>query len=78
MDNLSLFYRWIDTIEQAQYTDVHNSTSTGDASFNWRMVFNFQYHPAEKKVSLTSFLLVKNFIIVLSIEINKERCQTVI
>ncbi|CAH1647468.1 unnamed protein product [Spodoptera littoralis] len=41
---------WIDTIEQAQYTDVHYSSSSGEGSFNWRMIFHFQYHHAEKKL----------------------------
>uniref|UniRef100_A0A2A4JU35 C2 domain-containing protein n=1 Tax=Heliothis virescens TaxID=7102 RepID=A0A2A4JU35_HELVI len=41
---------WIDTIEQAQYTDVHYSSSAGEGSFNWRMIFHFQYHQAEKKL----------------------------
>ncbi|XP_035437997.2 otoferlin isoform X3 [Spodoptera frugiperda] len=41
---------WIDTIEQAQYTDVHYSSSSGEGSFNWRMIFHFQFHHAEKKL----------------------------
>ncbi|CAH0703240.1 unnamed protein product [Spodoptera exigua] len=41
---------WIDTIEQAQYTDVHYSSSSGEGSFNWRMIFHFHYHHAEKKL----------------------------
>ncbi|CAH0577888.1 unnamed protein product [Chrysodeixis includens] len=41
---------WVDTVEQAQYTDVHYSSLSGEGSFNWRMIFHFQYHHAEKKL----------------------------
>ncbi|CAB3226218.1 unnamed protein product [Arctia plantaginis] len=41
---------WVDTIEQAQYTDVHYGTIESECSFNWRMIFRFLYHHAEKKM----------------------------
>ncbi|XP_026747253.1 otoferlin-like isoform X2 [Trichoplusia ni] len=41
---------WVDTVDQAQYTDVHYSSLAGEGCFNWRMIFHFQYHHAEKKL----------------------------
>ncbi|XP_030019882.1 otoferlin isoform X2 [Manduca sexta] len=34
---------WIGNVEQVQYTDVHYRSEFGEAAFNWRMIFNFQY-----------------------------------
>ncbi|KAJ8737899.1 hypothetical protein PYW08_000494 [Mythimna loreyi] len=41
---------WIDAVEQAQYTDVHYNSASGEGRFNWRMIFHFQFHQAEKKL----------------------------
>ncbi|KAJ0183968.1 hypothetical protein K1T71_000391 [Dendrolimus kikuchii] len=41
---------WIGSIDDAQYTDVHYRTEMGNSSFNWRMIFQFQYKPTERKL----------------------------
>lgn len=50
------YFRWIDTIEQAQYTDVHYGAIGNECCFNWRMIFRFLYHHAEKKVNSNCIL----------------------
>ncbi|XP_068012253.1 LOW QUALITY PROTEIN: fer-1-like protein 5 [Melanerpes formicivorus] len=40
---------WLDGLEeQRQRTDIHYRSLRGDAAFNWRLVFSFQYLPAEQ------------------------------
>lgn len=36
--------------DQAQYTDVHYRSLTGEGNFNWRFVFRFDYLRSEKKI----------------------------
>jgi len=38
--------------KEAQETDVHYRSLTGEGNFNWRMVYNFDYLPAEQKIVL--------------------------
>ncbi|XP_074035126.1 ferlin family C2 domain-containing myoferlin misfire isoform X2 [Leptinotarsa decemlineata] len=41
---------WLNDMMEAQYTDVHYRSLTGEGNFNWRFVFPFQYLPAENKL----------------------------
>ena len=42
---------WIEGMKNnAQQTDVHGSSLTGEGNFNWRFIFPFKYHKAEDKV----------------------------
>ncbi|XP_066910478.1 otoferlin-like [Clytia hemisphaerica] len=42
---------WLEGLKhQAQQTDVHGSSLTGEGNFNWRFIFPFKYHKAEDKV----------------------------
>ncbi|XP_049885411.1 otoferlin-like [Pectinophora gossypiella] len=41
---------WIGSIERAQQTDIHHNSLSGEGNFNWRMVFNFLYHHAKRKL----------------------------
>lgn len=42
---------WLgDKIENAQKTDVHRRSSTGEGNFNFRFVYDFEYLTGEKKV----------------------------
>ncbi|KAI5630708.1 c2 domain-containing protein [Phthorimaea operculella] len=36
--------------ENAQQTDIHYNSISGEGNFNWRMVFSFQYNHAERKM----------------------------
>uniref|UniRef100_A0A182JZK0 C2 domain-containing protein n=1 Tax=Anopheles christyi TaxID=43041 RepID=A0A182JZK0_9DIPT len=38
---------WLQEFTEAQYTDVHYRSLTGEGNFNWRMVFSFRYSPAD-------------------------------
>ncbi|XP_041771209.1 myoferlin isoform X2 [Anopheles merus] len=38
---------WLQEFTEAQYTDVHYRSLTGEGNFNWRMVFPFRYSPAD-------------------------------
>lgn len=55
-----LFFRWVRGEDETQKTDVHYRSMDGEGNFNWRMVFPFEYLPAEnivvvrKKVKLES------------------------
>ncbi|XP_069364926.1 otoferlin-like [Maniola hyperantus] len=42
----------IGSADEAQRTDVHYQCVTGESNFNWRMIFNFQYQPAVRKLVL--------------------------
>uniref|UniRef100_A0A182PZI8 C2 domain-containing protein n=1 Tax=Anopheles farauti TaxID=69004 RepID=A0A182PZI8_9DIPT len=39
---------WLQEFTEAQYTDVHYRSLTGEGNFNWRMVFPFRYSPADE------------------------------
>ncbi len=39
-----------DKINEAQKTDIHHRSLDGEGNFNWRMIFEFDYLPAEKKI----------------------------
>ncbi|CAD5119914.1 DgyrCDS8495 [Dimorphilus gyrociliatus] len=41
---------WIKDIDDKQSTDVHYRSLDGEGNFNWRMVFPFDYMPAEELV----------------------------
>ncbi|CAH1179264.1 unnamed protein product [Phaedon cochleariae] len=43
---------WLIDSSEAQYTDVHYRSLTGEGNFNWRFVFPFEYLPTENKVIL--------------------------
>uniref|UniRef100_A0A182LWC6 C2 domain-containing protein n=1 Tax=Anopheles culicifacies TaxID=139723 RepID=A0A182LWC6_9DIPT len=38
---------WLQEFTEAQYTDVHYRSLTGEGNFNWRMIFPFRYSPAD-------------------------------
>ena len=40
-------FRWIRGEDETQKTDVHYRSLDGEGNFNWRMVFPFEYLPAE-------------------------------
>jgi hypothetical protein len=44
--------RWLASQDEAQYTDVHYRSLTGEANFNWRFLFNFDYLSTENKLVL--------------------------
>ncbi|RVE52196.1 hypothetical protein evm_003115 [Chilo suppressalis] len=41
---------WIGSTSQAQDTDIHCRCTNGEGSFNWRMIFDFQYQHVERKI----------------------------
>jgi hypothetical protein len=47
-----MVFRWLKGPEDAQSTDVHYRSLTGEGNFNWRFVFPFEYLAAEEKVSM--------------------------
>ena len=48
-----LFCRWLKGPDDAQQTDVHYRSLTGEGNFNWRFMFPFQYLAAEEKVVIS-------------------------
>ncbi|XP_053673937.1 myoferlin [Anopheles nili] len=38
---------WLQEYTEAQHTDVHYRSLTGEGNFNWRMIFPFRYSPAD-------------------------------
>lgn len=46
-----MYYRWLDNVQDAQNTDVHYRSFTGEGQFNWRFVFPLLYAEAEDMVS---------------------------
>jgi hypothetical protein len=48
----AMVFRWLKGPEDAQSTDVHYRSLTGEGNFNWRFVFPFEYLAAEEKVSM--------------------------
>ena len=45
--------RWLKGPDDAQSTDVHYRSLTGEGNFNWRFLFPFQYLAAEEKVVIS-------------------------
>lgn len=43
-------YRWLTDVEDAQYTDTHYRSMTGEGNFNWRMIFPLLYSDSEDVV----------------------------
>ena len=50
---ISIFSRWLTGPDDAQATDVHYRSLTGEGNFNWRFVFPFEYLAAEEKIVLS-------------------------
>ena len=46
-------YSWLTGPEDAQATDVHYRSLTGEGNFNWRFVFPFDYLAAEEKIVIS-------------------------
>ena len=45
---------WIEGLKgNAQQTDIHTSSLTGEGNFNWRFIFPFKFHRAEEKIVIT-------------------------
>ena len=47
------FSRWLQDPLEAQATDIHYRSLTGEGNFNWRYVFPFDYLAAEEKVVIS-------------------------
>ena len=41
------YCRWIRGEDETQKTDVHYRSMDGEGNFNWRLIFPFEYLPAE-------------------------------
>lgn len=50
-----MFSRWLDNVEDAQYTDVHYRSLTGEGNFNWRLIFPLLYSNVEDMVTKYSY-----------------------
>ena len=48
-----LIFRWLQDPLEAQATDIHYRSLTGEGNFNWRYVFPFDYLAAEEKVVIS-------------------------
>ena len=48
--------------KEAQETDVHYRSLTGEGNFNWRMVYNFDYIPQEQRIVLKKKVKFLNII----------------
>ncbi|RWS06883.1 otoferlin-like isoform X3, partial [Dinothrombium tinctorium] len=44
---------WLKGPEDAQCTDIHYRSLTGEGNFNWRFIFPFDYLPAEEKIVIS-------------------------
>lgn len=42
--------RWVTDSSEAQYTDVHYKSLTGEGNFNWRFVFPLEFLTTENKL----------------------------
>ena len=49
----TFFFRWLTGPDDAQATDVHYMSLTGEGNFNWRFVFPFEYLAAEEKIVIS-------------------------
>lgn len=43
---------WLKGQEDAQSTDIHYRSLTGEGNFNWRFIFPFEYFAAEERIVL--------------------------
>ena len=50
---LNYFSSWLTGPDDAQATDVHYRSLTGEGNFNWRFVFPFEYLAAEEKIVIS-------------------------
>ncbi|VDL89995.1 unnamed protein product [Schistocephalus solidus] len=41
---------WLQGVEEREKTDVHYRSLNGEGNFNWRLIFPFQYIPAENEL----------------------------
>ncbi|RZC37045.1 otoferlin [Asbolus verrucosus] len=46
------FSSWLTVPENSQYTDVHYRSLSGEANFNWRFIFPFEYLSTENRIVL--------------------------
>lgn len=46
-------FRWLKGPDDAQSTDVHYRSLTGEGNFNWRFIFPFEYLAAEEKIVMS-------------------------
>ena len=46
-------HRWLQDPVEAQQTDIHYRSLTGEGNFNWRFIFPFDYLAAEEKVVIS-------------------------
>ena len=46
-------FSWLKGPDDAQQTDVHYRSLTGEGNFNWRFLFPFEYLAAEEKVVIS-------------------------
>ncbi len=49
----NLIFSWLKGPDDAQQTDVHYRSLTGEGNFNWRFIFPFEYLAAEEKVVIS-------------------------
>ena len=45
--------RWLQDPVEAQQTDIHYRSLTGEGNFNWRFIFPFDYFAAEQKMVIS-------------------------
>lgn len=50
LTSMSVTERWLDNIDDSQYTDIHYRSLTGEGNFNWRMIFPLKYSIGEDVV----------------------------
>lgn len=50
-----------DMVGEAQKTDIHYRSLDGEGNFNWRMIFDFGYLPAEQRIVTTHKVNFKYF-----------------
>lgn len=46
---------WLESVDDAQFTDVHFRSLNGEGNFNWRMIFHLKFSIAEDMVNLSLF-----------------------
>lgn len=45
-----LIFSWLTSTDDAQSTDVHYRSLTGEGNFNWRFIFPFEYLSSENLI----------------------------
>lgn len=60
---MHIFFSWINNVDEAQYTDIHYRSLTGEGNFNWRMVFSVKYNKSEDMVRYFLFSFNEFFLI---------------